>query len=76
MPSCLDCSSSRCFCCSVCCSILPRFLVSSCALLPDCEAQQVAQGGLAALGGRVVSDSFLPGERNLLLPLSQQQYFT
>lgn len=46
------------------------------SVLPGCEAQQVAQHGPAALGGRVDSDGFLPGGTNLLLPLSCWQYFT
>lgn len=53
--------------------LLNAFSCSS-SVLPDRGAQQVAERGQGSRGGRVVSDSFLPGERNLLLPLSQQQY--
>lgn len=56
--------------------LLFNVVLRSSSVLPDCEMQQVAKRGLATLGGRVVSDSFLPGGTNLLLPLSRRQYFT
>lgn len=44
--------------------------LGSSSVLLECEMQQVANCGQAMLGGRVVSDRFLPGETKLLLPLS------